>query len=124
MDVSTAHEHPRHRRLHGSRAAPWSALAAALVGEGLHHQVLSDMLRFDCRLGGPMPGLLAGIGVFVLIALGCVLSWLSVRGLDAGDPHAANRRFIVRLGYMVAGLMAVAVAWQTLGMFLVPACAP
>ena len=48
-----------------SRRAPWAALFSSLSGYALHHQVLSDMLRFDCRLGDGRLFLLAAITVIL-----------------------------------------------------------
>ncbi len=105
-----------------SRYAPWAALFAALSGYALHHQVLSDMLRFDCRLGDGRLFLLAAVGVLVWMALGCVLSWRAVRALDAAEARSGGRRFIAHLGMLAALLMSIAVAWQTFAGYVVPAC--
>jgi hypothetical protein len=105
-----------------SRFAPWAALFAALSGELLHHQVLSDMLRYDCRLGDGRLFLLAGIGVMAWMALGAVVSWHAVRGGDRAEGRSGARRFIAHLGLLAAALLAIAVAWQTFAGFVVPAC--
>lgn len=110
-----------------SRIAPWAALLAAMAGEALHHQVLSDLLRFRCEWGsGPLGAALA-LAVLALMAAGCWVSWRSLPHCAAGDdagasPIASNRRFIVHLGWMTAALLAVAVLWQTLATWLVPSC--
>ena len=109
-------------RVQTSRFAPWLGLAVALAGEALHHQVLSDMLRYDCRLGHPANGLLAAGAVLVAMGLGAWLSWKAVRGKDVQNAQDANRRFIARLSVMAAALLAVAVIWQTLATVVVPPC--
>jgi hypothetical protein len=111
-------------RLQASRFAPWLGLVTALGGEGLHHQVLSDMLRFDCRLGDPLKGMLAAVAVLVVMGLGAWFSWESVRGKDVETAQDATRRFIARLSVMTAALLAVAVVWQTLATVVVPPCPP
>jgi len=107
--------------LHSSRFAPWSAFVAAILGEGLHHQVLSDMLRFRCELGGPVVGLGGAAVAWSVMALGAWMSWLAVRGAN-DDPHRRNRRFVARVGWMMCALFAVTVLWQTLAMWILPPC--
>jgi hypothetical protein len=101
-----------------SRLAPWAALVAALSGEAVHHQVLSDMLRFDCRLGDAGVFLLAAAGVLLWMGLGAAISWFTVRG----EPHATTRRFIANLGILMGLMLALAVLWQTYAGFVVPGC--
>jgi hypothetical protein len=102
----------------GSRLAPWAALVAALSGEAAHHQVLSDMLRYNCRLGDPHWFLVAAVCVVAWMALGAGISWLAVRG----ESRASTRRFIANLGLLLALLLALAVTWQTFAGFIVPGC--
>ncbi|MGY4516209.1 hypothetical protein [Lysobacter sp. HA18] len=111
-------------RLHRSRLAPWAGLIAGMVAEIVHHQLLSDMLRYDCRLGNGNSGLAVGIPAIALIALGAWLSWASTRGADPEAPHFQTRRFIAHVAMMMAALLAVGIVWQTTATMLVPACAP
>lgn len=111
-------------RLHSSKLAPWSGLVAGMLAEMVHHQVLSDMLRYDCRLGGSTAGLAVGIPALLLIAAGIAISWASVRGGDPGAPHHQTRRFIAQVSTMMATLLAIAIVWQTMATMIVPACAP
>ncbi|WP_133500066.1 hypothetical protein [Cognatilysobacter terrigena] len=111
-------------RLHRSRLAPWAGLIASMVAEIVHHQLLSDMLRYDCRLGGLHNGLLVGIPAMALIVLGGWLSWASTSGGDPSMPHHQTRRFIAQVSVMMAVLLAIGIVWQTAATLLVPACAP
>jgi membrane associated rhomboid family serine protease len=111
-------------RLQRSRIAPWSGLIAGMLAEIVHHQLLSDMLRFDCRLGGASAGLAVGIPALALIALGIAMSWAAVRGADPDAPHSETRRFIAQVSGMMGGLLAIAIVWQTMATMIVPACAP
>ncbi|WP_162301420.1 hypothetical protein [Cognatilysobacter segetis] len=111
-------------RLHASRLAPWAGLLAGMAAEIVHHQLLSDMLRYDCRLGGATAGLAVGIPALLLIAAGVGVSWASVRGSDPQGAHAQTRRFIAQVSTMMGGLLAVAIVWQTMATMIVPACAP
>ena len=111
-------------RLHSSKLAPWAGLIAGMVAEIVHHQLLSDMLRYDCRLGGAAAGLAVGIPALLLIAAGVAVSWASARGGDPDAAHAQTRRFIAQVSTMMGGLLAVAISWQTMATMIVPACAP
>ena len=113
---------PTPRSPFASRFAPWAALFAALSGYGLHQQVLSSMLRFDCRLGDGRLFLLAAVGVVAWMALGCAVSWRAVRGLDSAEARSGGRKFVAHVGMLAALLMTVAVGWQTFAGFVVPAC--
>jgi len=103
------------------RIAPWSALIAAILGLALHHQVLSDMLRFRCELGGPGAGVAGAVLAWALMGAGAFLSWRAVRG-GTDAPRDRNRRFIARLGWMLCALFAVSVLWQTLATWMLPPC--
>lgn len=110
--------------LRTSKFAPWSGLVAGMVAEIVHHQLLSDMLRYDCRLGGGDAGLVVGIPALALIALGAWVSWASTRGGDPALPHYQTRRFVAQVALMVSALLAIGIGWQTMATMIVPACAP
>lgn len=119
MDVSRPTPRPSTR----SRLAPWVALIAALSGEAFHHQALSDMLRYDCRLGDGRLFLFVGLAVIAWMLVGAVVSWRAVRGGDEAEGPRGARRFIAHVGILAALLLSIAVAWQTFAGFVVPACA-
>ena len=110
--------------LQTSKLAPWAGLITGMAAEIVHHQLLSDMLRYDCRLGGGDAGLVVGIPALALIALGAWLSWASTRGGDPALPHHQTRRFIAVVALMVAALLAIGIVWQIIATMVVPACAP
>ena len=108
-----------------SRWAPWSALAAALTAEAVHHQLLSDLLRFRCEWGRPALGLSVTAAALAWMVLGCLLTRAAVRPqvLGAMEPSAArNRRFIAHLGWLACALLSIAIAWQTLAVLWMPSC--
>ena len=109
-------------RWHGNPLAPWAALLASFLATGLNQQFLADVLRYDCRVGSATTGMLAGLASIALIALGCWVSWTATRQPSLEHTPDATRRFIARLGMLFALLAGVAVAWQVLATFLVPAC--
>ena len=110
--------------LRTSKLAPWAGLITGMVAEIVHHQLLSDMLRYDCRLGTGNAGLIVGVPALALIALGAWLSWSSTRGGDPALPHHQTRRFIAMVALMVAALLAIGIVWQIIATMVVPACAP
>lgn len=110
--------------LRRSRLAPWGALVLGAIAELLHQQFLSDVLRFDCRLGHGGTGLITGALALGLVAIGSWLSWHSLRVADDRDPRLLNRRFIAKVGLMLAGLLAVGIVWQVIASFTVPPCPP
>ena len=107
--------------LQESRLAPWAALIASFVATALNQQFLADVLRYDCRLGSASTGIVAGLLSLVLIAFGCWMSWVATRAPFERTTDA-TRRFIARLGLLFAVLAGVAIAWQVLATFMVPAC--
>ena len=103
---------------------PWAGLLSGMLGAGIQHQLLSDMLHFDCRLGGPMPGLLVGAFALVLIASGAGASWRCVRDGEARTAAGATRRFVAGLSLMGAALFALLVCWQSVSGLVLPSCPP
>lgn len=110
--------------LRTSRLTPWAGLMTGMLAEIVHHQLLSDMLRYDCRLGGGNAGLAVGIPALAFIAFGAWVSWMSAARGDPALPHHQTRKFIAQVSLMVAALLAVGIVWQTMATMLVPACAP
>lgn len=109
-------------RLQRSALAPWAGLVTAAIGMAVQQQLLGDMLRFECRLGTPTNGVVVGVLVMLFIGVGCWVSWASARGATEDERHQATRRFIVHLSLLFALLLSVAVVWQVVATFLVPAC--
>jgi hypothetical protein len=109
-------------RWHEGPLAPWAALVASFVATGLNQQFLADVLRYDCRVGSPSTGMVAGLVSSVVIAYGCWVSWTATRHAPSGRAPDETRQFIARLGMLFAVLAAVAIAWHVLATFLVPAC--
>ena len=101
-----------------SRIAPWMAFIIAPLAWALHHQVLSDMLHFDCHLGSARAGVIvAVIAVAALVGSG-LLSWRARRDEGASE----GRYFIAVLGTMLTGVSLFAIALQTLATFILPGC--
>ena len=113
-------------RLRDSRWAPWAALVAGLSGEAVHHQLLSDLLRFRCEWGQPALGWAVTAAVLGWMAAGCLLSRAALPpplpdGAE-GKGSARNRRFIVPLGWLACAVLAIGVCWQMLAVLWMPSC--
>jgi hypothetical protein len=96
---------------------PWAGLVAGMAGAGLQHQGISDSLHFDCHYGNA--DVAVGIAALVLIAVGALVSWTSVRSHP--EPESA-RRFVANMSLMAAVFFAVMVGWQIMAGVILPAC--
>ena len=97
---------------------PWGGLIAGMGGAGLQHQLVSDSLHFDCRNGDY--ALLIGVAALLLIALGGLVSWSSVRAHQA--DAAPTRRFVAHMSVMAAVLLALMVRWGLMAGLILPGC--
>lgn len=107
-----------------SRLAPWSGLIAGAGGWLVHQQVLADLLHFDCRLGGPAAGLLAGAAVGIAMIGAGLVSWRARGKRDEHDAPAQTRHFVALLSSMAAALFLLVVLLQTLATLMIPPCRP
>jgi hypothetical protein len=101
-------------------SAAWRAWAGLLGGAAawaLHHQVLSDVLHFDCRWGGPLATAAVTVLSLGLLAAAAWTSWRS-RG------RSAALDFVVSLSLLGAALFALLVLVQAIAGMVVPSCPP
>src|SRR4051812_19242177 len=103
-----------------SSLAAWSGLIAGVVAWGVHHQVLSDYLHFDCVRDERGMGLALGFGAALLAISGGVVSLRAWRAAPAQDLGA--RRFIAQLSTMAALLFLFAIILQTAATWILPGC--
>ena len=104
----------------GSRLAalkPWAGLLAGLGASGVHHQLVSDALHFDCSFG--RANTLVGVAALLVIALG---AWWSWRALRAEPDPEASARFVARMSLMTAAVATLFVGWMMLAGWILPAC--
>lgn len=71
----------------GHGVQPWAGLIAGVGGWIVHHQLVSDALHFDCRVGNAASTAVVGVLVIVAIVLGAAWSWPVLRedGTSATD---------------------------------------
>lgn len=100
--------------------APWLGLLAAALGWGLSHQVGSNSVFDDCRLGdGWFVILVCLVGLLITIGGG----YYSYDVWRQGEKESEGRRFIGLLGALLAGLAGFAIVLQAISSLILPRCA-
>ncbi|HEX8261504.1 MAG TPA: hypothetical protein VF547_01370 [Allosphingosinicella sp.] len=97
---------------------PWLGMAAAAVGWGASHQVASNAVFDDCRVGDPAFVLLVCLGGLAVAALGGYFSFDVWR-----RDESEGRRFIGLVGALLAALAAFAILLQAASSLILPPCA-
>jgi hypothetical protein len=96
---------------------PWTGIAAAALGWALAHQLGSDTVFDDCRVGGGFV-LLVCLGGLAITALGGFVSF----GVWRRDESEA-RRFLGLVGALLAALAAFAILLQAASGLILAPCA-
>jgi len=96
---------------------PWAGLIAGMGAAGLQHQLVSDSIHFDCRYGDY--DLLVGLAALLVIAVGGLVSWSSLRAQPDTD---STRRFVAQMSLMATVLFALMVLWGIMAGVILPAC--
>ncbi|HYG26000.1 MAG TPA: hypothetical protein VD906_03765 [Caulobacteraceae bacterium] len=102
---------------------PWAGAIAGPLIWWLHQRSIADSQAYDCRVMGGVGGRL--LWSLLLLAILAGAAWLSLQVWRRwGHPGATtdNRRFIALVSLGIAGLMGLAVVFQTLGAVIVPDC--
>jgi hypothetical protein len=109
-------------RLERKAVAPWAGLFLGAVGWFLNHQAGSDIVFGHCRMGGPLFSGALGLACGLLVVVGGAISWRTRKpGPDVQDGPE-NHSFAAMVGAGSAALFLLAIAFQTLNGFIVPAC--
>jgi hypothetical protein len=99
--------------------APWAGLVSGSLSWVLHHQVLSDALRYDCAAISPTRAVLALVLALMLCAAGAALSWRAKRIEKA---VSSGRTFAAWMSILCAGIFALAILLQAMASLTVPGC--
>jgi hypothetical protein len=104
--------------------APWSGLIAAGAAWGMHQQVVSEALHFDCSATSDGTGIVLGLVALAIVFGGAIVSWRALPSSDSRSDQAAMRRFIVHMSVMAAMLSALGLGFLILASALLPGCPP
>jgi hypothetical protein len=96
---------------------PWAGIAAAAAGWALAHQLGSDTVFDDCRVGGGFVVLVC-LGGLIVAGLGGFLSW----GVWRRD-ESEGRRFLGLVGLLLTALAAFAILLQAASGLILAPCA-
>lgn len=107
---------PAHRRW--DRLRPWLALVLPPAAWYLFEVGLGSVLKVDCAPVGAWLGLAWGVASLLACAAAAAVAWPGARPADDQTPRA----WLARVALLLAGVFALAIAFQTLGVLLVPPC--
>ena len=97
---------------------PWAGLALGTGGYFLAHQLGSDAVFEDCRVGSPVlviGGIVAGL---LVIGLGAAGSWR----IYAESGERAARRPIAAVGLLTSALYVIGLVLPLIAALLIPRC--
>ena len=97
------------------RFAPWAGMVAAGVCLALNQQGFTSLLHFDCRLGSGTKGMMSFVVLAIVLIVSGLISWR-----PRGD--ADQVRFIGIMSAGAAGLVFLAIAFQTAATLILPWC--
>ena len=97
---------------------PWAGLALGTAGYFLQHQLGSDAVFQDCRVGSPWIVILATILGLAIIAGGAFGSWR----VFASHSEAPARRLIAAVSLLACSLFAIGAVLPFLAALIIPGC--
>jgi hypothetical protein len=112
--VSAAHPLSR-----GDRVRPWLALVLPPVAWYVFELGLGSVLKVACGLAGGWLGIAWGLMSLIACAGGAWLAWPQAR--PAGDK-TPSRPWLARVAFLLSGIFALAITFQTIGVLIVPSC--
>jgi len=108
---------PANRR---ERLLPWVALALPALAWMSFEYGLASSLRASCTAVGSWLGPAWGVASLLVCAGAAMLARPLSKGTDRDPPV---RPWLSRVATVVAGIFALAIAFQTLATLIVPSCA-
>jgi hypothetical protein len=97
---------------------PWAGLALGTAGFFLAHQLGSDSVFQDWRVGSPLMVIVATVAGLALIALGALGSWR----IYSTDTEAPARKLVAIVGLMASALFALGVVLPLVASLVIPRC--
>jgi hypothetical protein len=100
-------------------AFAWAALAAGATAWFVSQQAGSDLTMKHCHASGPLTVAVIGLLALALAGIGAFYShrvWDRVAAEEAGTP------FVALVGMLTAGLLAIAIVYQTIAALIIPSC--
>jgi hypothetical protein len=97
----------------------WAALFAGAIAWFVSQQAGSDLTFAHCHKSGVLPVLIIGLLALALAGAG---GFFSHRVWDRRAAEEAGKPFTALLGMLVAGLLAIAIVYQTAAAFIIPSC--
>ncbi|MCC2977758.1 hypothetical protein LK533_13860 [Sphingomonas sp. PL-96] len=102
-----------------ARVRPWAALLLPPAAWYVFELGLGSVLKVDCAPVGTWLGLSWGAASLLLCALAAAIAWPCAQ--PAGD-QTPPRAWLSRVALLLAGIFALAIAFQTLAVLIVPPC--
>lgn len=102
----------------GRRLRPWLALLLPPVAWYAFELGLASVLKVSCAPVGAWLGLVWGIASILVCAVAAALAWRDARE----GERTASRPWLAWVALLLSGVFALAIAFQTLGVLIVPPC--
>ena len=102
-----------------ARVRPWAALLLPPIAWYLFELGLGSVLKVDCAPVGGWLGVTWAVASLAACAAAVALAWSQAR--PAGD-QTPPRAWLSRIALLLAGIFALAIAFQTLAVLIVPPC--
>ena len=102
-----------------ARVRPWAALLLPPIAWYLFELGLGSVLKVDCAPVGGWLGIAWGVASLAVCGVAAAIAWPCAQ--PAGD-QTPPRAWLSRIALLLAGIFALAIAFQTLGVLIVPSC--
>lgn len=97
---------------------PWSGIALGTVGFFLAHQLGSDSVFQDCRVGSPLVVAIGTLAGLLVVALGAFGSWR----VYAGPGESPPRRLVATVGLIACALYVMGIVLPLIAALVIPRC--
>jgi hypothetical protein len=97
----------------------WAALATGAIAWFVSQQAGSDLSFAHCHASGALPVVVLGLLALALAGAGGLCSH---RVWDRGASEEEGKPFVALIGMLTAGLLAIAIIYQSVAAFIIPRC--